>query len=315
MQDFAPAYVLLGLILRSANLVAIKAAMKLGFQPFSFGLLRFHGITFLLLPWLVWSGRRILPPDPRARRALFTEGVLKGFGAACFYLALDRLPASAVLLVSFSGPVVMLILARIYLEASIPWGRWLGIGIGVSALAHLVVARQEILPELSAEASLEGLLLTFTGVLFTTHMILAQKRTYRFGGTPLESLLWSNGISGVFWIAPAFFLEGFPRTLPSEPFAWGVLLYAITLGGMVHFLYQRWLVSWLRASYLAAYSPLSHFLGIGLSAWFLEESMGLLFWKTLAGILVASTLAARGPARDETWAESRPPGEASPKVP
>jgi len=86
----------------------------------------------VLLPKIVGLG----PVGLRTRRfgGHMLRNVLSTVGMCCSYLALTRLPLADATLVSFTGPLIMTVLAVVLLGEKVRWRRWSAVGVGFSGV-------------------------------------------------------------------------------------------------------------------------------------------------------------------------------------
>lgn len=266
--------------LGATNMVAIKGAYRLGFQPLAFGGLRCVVVVALAALALKACGQRLVPKSPGARRALGVECGLKAVGALPIYLALWLLPASSVLILSFARPVVLSLVAGRWLEDRIEARRASGLGLGILALV-LVVGAQEPHGAAQGWRLWGGLGLAVAGLLTTSVMAAAQKRAFAAGATPLQSVLASSLGPAVLWPLVAPWVH--PVHWPSSSAAWGVFAYTCTGSGVVLFTMRRFLVSRYRVSFLSTFAPASRGLALLLAWWGLGE---VLPGGTVGGVVV-----------------------------
>jgi drug/metabolite transporter (DMT)-like permease len=279
-EHLAVSAVLLGVVLGSGNLICVKAAFNHGFLPVDFGVLRFLsiGCTAVLLLWL--RGHPLRPREPEARTWLIREALVKTVGAGLIYGAIVRLPAAAVLILGFTHPIMQMLLAGPFLQDRVPGMRALGMGVGTIAMLAYALLLDTGASTTQGGAAL-GISLCLAGTALVSFMGVCTKRATRLGAHPLHSVAYTGILPGLLWVPVACWQTGFPAHLPKSPVAWGLFVYAWSLGGVLLFSYRRWLLSHYRVSFLASFSPISRVLGLLLAPLLLGETLP---WKAL-GVL------------------------------
>lgn len=271
LERWAVPAVLLSCVVGATNILCMKAAFLAGWTPMTFGVLRFAAIGALAAAWLRARGQPLLPPDPGARAWLGAEAACKAIGAGLIYTALDLLPATAVLVLTFTVPFLQMLMAGRWLADRVEGHRAVGMGVGVVALLGLALVGDRQSLGLSAAAAARGIALALGGFLFTSAMGVCMKHATRAGADALQSVLVSAWGPALGWLPLALTLEDFPARVPTGPMAWALFLWAITGAGILLFAYRRWLLARYRMTFLASFAPVARILGLVLAPFVLGE--------------------------------------------
>lgn len=245
----------------ATNILCIKGCLRAGFQPMGYGTLRFLIVGTLGLLWLRARGIPLRPRDPLAHRWLLGETAAKAVGAFCIYHAVNLLPASTVLILSFSFPFLLMLLAGPTLADRVEAVRAAGMALGTAGLLVYALFLDQEAAAAPGHLAL-GIGLSLVGLAFTALMSVCTKRATRRGADPLQSMVYTALGPGLLWAPLAVKFEGLPTGLPHSWQAWALFTYATTVAGLFLFVYRRWLLRHYRISYMAGFAPASNALGI-----------------------------------------------------
>jgi len=104
------------LLVGSSNPIAIKAALNLGWPPFTLGLFRMGFIGLFFYVWARLLREHPMGPNPVARRYALYAAACKGVAVLAFYSALWVIPANRAVILSTISPVVNLVLIHFQSE-------------------------------------------------------------------------------------------------------------------------------------------------------------------------------------------------------
>ncbi|BBK33824.1 drug/metabolite transporter (DMT)-like permease [Stella humosa] len=144
----------------------------------------------VLLPKIVQLG----PTGLRTRRlgGHLMRNVCAIVGMYCSYLALTRLPLADATIVSFTGPMIMTILAVLLLGEKVRWRRWSAVLVGFSGV--LLIAQP------SAGTPLDALGIALFGTFVTCLSVATAKNLLRYEPA-MQVTIWYTMLSLVL-IAP-----------------------------------------------------------------------------------------------------------------
>lgn len=154
----------------------------------------------VLLPTIV----RLGPVALRTRQfgGHMVRNVCSTVGMCCSYLALTRLPLADATLVSFTGPLIMTVLAVLLLGEKVRWRRWSAVGVGFSGVV--------LIAQPSAGTPLDALAIALFGTFITCLSVATAKNLLKHEPA-MQVTIWYTVLSLVlaaplgiwFWEWPA----------------------------------------------------------------------------------------------------------------
>lgn len=289
LERWAVPAVLLGCVVGATNLICMKAGFQAGWTPLSFGVMRFTVIGVLAALWLVARGQPLLPLAPAARGWLAGEAACKAVGAALIYTALSRMPATALLILTFTVPFFQMLMAGRWLSDRVEGRRALGMTGGVVVLLGVALWGDRQSLGLSASDAALGIGLALGGFVFTSAMGVCMKHAARAGADARQSVLVSAWGPAVLWLPLAVAWEDFPASLPAGPWPWMLFAWATTIAGILLFAYRRWLLARYRMTFLASFAPVARLIGLVLAPVVLGE---VLPWRAVGALVLAGAVGA-----------------------
>ncbi len=140
------------------------------------------GLT-VLLPTTHRLGARL---RTRRLRGHIGRSVCALIGMCCSYLALTRLPLADATIVSFTGPMIMTVLAVLLLGEKVGWRRWSAVLIGFSGV--LLIAQP------SAGTPVDALAIALFGT-FITCISVATAKTLLRDEPAIQVTIWYTALS------------------------------------------------------------------------------------------------------------------------
>ncbi|MBW3098421.1 DMT family transporter [Pseudohoeflea coraliihabitans] len=219
----------------SSNLIFGRLAIP-EVAPFTLAFLRWTGAALFLAPW-VYAARK---PARAYLRAHTGHWLLLGFlgmwiCGAIVYLALQTTTATNGTLIYTTSPLIILLIERLFYGRPISWREFLGILIGFSGVA-IIVLRGDVNVLLALDFNRGDLLLFGAAISWAAYSVLLRRRSDPGAGPSLGTLaqFGLNAIAGIILLAPFAlweFLTG--ARMPVTATAWsgigGIILFASLL--------------------------------------------------------------------------------------
>lgn len=126
-----------GLLFSALN--AWLRALAMDVPPMQSQFLRYAMGLLVLLPVVFWRGwRNYLPKDIKGQ---FWRGGMHSLGLVLWFLALPRIPLADMAAIGFTGPIFIMIGARIFFGEPMHWDRWLATVLGFTGVLIVVGPR------------------------------------------------------------------------------------------------------------------------------------------------------------------------------
>ena len=253
-----------------------------GLQPVFFAGCRSALATGFVALWL-WLQRRPVRYTP----GTFGAGLLIGCAFAaeflCLFLALDLTAVSRAVLIFYTVPVWLALLAHFFLPGErLTPVRTLGLGLAFVGTATAILDRSHAA---SGTASLTGDLLALGGALGWAGTAFLTKVTAMRRVGPEMQLFWMVAVSAPVLLAASLFFGPPIRDLQPMHLVWLVFMASVVVAG--GFIGWLWLLSVYPAATVASFSFLTPVLSLGLGWLVLGEPIG-------PAIVVAALLVATG---------------------
>ncbi|MFI4928824.1 MAG: DMT family transporter [Burkholderiales bacterium] len=161
---------------------ALMRALALSIDPFQAQFLRYFFGLLVLLP-IVWH-RGVAAYRPRHIGGQFMRGAAHTIGLGLWFTALPKIPLADMTAIGFTGPIFILIGARLAFNEPMRWERWLATLAGLAGV--LIV----VWPKLSASAGLYHLIMLASAPVFAASFLITKALTrYETTGT---ILVWQS---------------------------------------------------------------------------------------------------------------------------
>ncbi len=203
---------------------ALMRALAQHLEPFQAQFLRYLFGLLVLLP-LVWR-HGAAAYRPKRVSGQFLRGAFHTAGLALWFSALPRIPLADMTAIGFTGPIFIMIGARLAFKEPMRWERWLAAAIGFGGVLIVVG------PKLGGGTGAYHLVMLASAPMFAASFLLTKGLTrYETTGTILV------------WQALTVTLFSLPLALPGwqAPSAWqwaGFLLCGF-LGSLGHYCLTR----------------------------------------------------------------------------
>jgi drug/metabolite transporter (DMT)-like permease len=254
-------------VIWAVNFIAAKIGLR-SFPPLTMASFRVCAAGLVMVPFYSCVKRLRLPAFAKAaaarkqgftRRDVWTFLYLGFFGVSvnqfCFTLGLHYTSVSHSAIIVGMGPIYVLVLAVVLRLERATWHKAVGMaisfaGIAVLALEHGISAHS---------ASLLGDAITMTGsVGFATYVVLGKRVAGEYDALTMTAY---NHFAGALILLPLGIRQarllgaaGNWRAVPWE--AWAAILYMGVFGSAVAYLLYYWLLRYLEASQLSAFTYL-----------------------------------------------------------
>jgi drug/metabolite transporter (DMT)-like permease len=254
-------------VIWAVNFIAAKIGLR-SFPPLTMASFRVCAAGLVMVPFYLCVKRLRLPAFAKAaaarkqgftRRDVWTFLYLGFFGVSvnqfCFTLGLHYTSVSHSAIIVGMGPIYVLVLAVVLRLERATWHKAVGMaisfaGIAVLALEHGISAHS---------ASLLGDAITMTGsVGFATYVVLGKRVAGEYDALTMTAY---NHFAGALILLPLGIRQarllgaaGNWRAVPWE--AWAAILYMGVFGSAVAYLLYYWLLRYLEASQLSAFTYL-----------------------------------------------------------
>jgi len=262
----------------------LARAIHLDLQPFTLAFLRWTLALLIIAPW--WLGRawRLRLVLREHLPVLTLQGIL---GVGCFntlvYFGVQHTQASNAMLMQSAVPVVILLMAALFLREPAGPRQWLGVGLSLSGV--LVLVSRGSVEVLAAFDFNQGDLWIFLAMLSWSLYTLG----LRWKPAALDGFTFFgfSVLVGVVALFPFMLWEqgGTAGLELTEPFVWTVIYMAI-FPSILSFLFWNYGVEKLGAATAGLFIHLMPMFGLLLATIFLGERLG---WYHLAGVLLIFT--------------------------
>jgi drug/metabolite transporter (DMT)-like permease len=262
----------------------LARAIHLDLQPFTLAFLRWTLALLIIAPW--WLGRawRLRQVLREHLPVLTLQGIL---GVGCFntlvYFGVQHTQASNAMLMQSAVPVVILLMAALFLREPAGPRQWLGVGLSLSGV--LVLVSRGSVEVLAAFDFNQGDLWIFLAMLSWSLYTLG----LRWKPAALDGFTFFgfSVLVGVVALFPFMLWEqgGTAGLELTEPFVWTVIYMAI-FPSILSFLFWNYGVEKLGAATAGLFIHLMPMFGLLLATIFLGERLG---WYHLAGVLLIFT--------------------------
>ena len=186
---FGPVFAtIVGIGLFSAMDAVMKGA-ALAVGAYSAVLLRNLVGTLLMLPWWLWTGRRM--PGPAAWRVHLKRSAVVAVMAVAFFFSLTRLPLAEAIALSFIAPLIALYLAALLLGETIERKAVVGALLSFAGVAAIIGSKlgQEA-PSADMAVGLAALL--FSALLYAWNLVIQREQALIAG--PGEVALFQSAL-------------------------------------------------------------------------------------------------------------------------
>ncbi|HEU5294808.1 MAG TPA: DMT family transporter [Burkholderiaceae bacterium] len=161
---------------------ALMRALALAIDPFQAQFLRYFFGLVVLLPIVLHGG--FAAYRPRHIGGQFLRGAAHTIGLCLWFMALPKIPLADMTAIGFTGPIFILIGAKLAFNEPMRWERW------VATLAGLAGVLIVVGPKLSASAGLYHLVMLASAPVFAASFLITKALTrYETTGT---ILVWQS---------------------------------------------------------------------------------------------------------------------------
>ena len=161
---------------------ALMRALALTIDPFQAQFLRYFFGLVVLLP-IVWH-HGFAAYRPRHIGGQFMRGAAHTIGLGLWFTALPKIPLADMTAIGFTGPIFIMIGARLAFNEPMRWERWLATLAGMAGVLIVVG------PKLSASAGLYHLIMLASAPVFAASFLITKALTrYETTGT---ILVWQS---------------------------------------------------------------------------------------------------------------------------
>jgi drug/metabolite transporter (DMT)-like permease len=165
-----------------ALLNALMRALALTIDPFQAQFLRYFFGLVVLLPIVLHHG--VAAYRPRNVTGQFVRGAAHTLGLCLWFTALPKIPLADMTAIGFTGPIFIMIGARLAFNEAMRWERW------VATLAGLAGVLIVVGPKLSASGGVYHLVMLASAPVFATSFLITKALTrYETTGT---ILVWQS---------------------------------------------------------------------------------------------------------------------------
>ena len=161
---------------------ALMRALALTIDPFQAQFLRYFFGLIVLLPIVLHRG--LAAYRPRHIGGQFVRGAAHTIGLCLWFAALPRIPLADMTAIGFTGPIFIMIGARLAFNEPMRWERWLATMVGLAGVLIVVG------PKLSASAGMYHLIMLASAPMFAASFLITKALTrYETTGT---ILVWQS---------------------------------------------------------------------------------------------------------------------------
>jgi drug/metabolite transporter (DMT)-like permease len=148
---------------------ALMRLLTAELHPLQSQFLRYFFGLLVLAPWFWRHG--FAAYKPQSVGGQFIRGVCHTLGLMLWFAALPKIPLADMTAIGFTGPIFIMLGARIFLGEPMRWERWVAAGIGFTGVL-LVVA-----PKLSGSGDLYHLVMLASAPLFAASFLITKALT------------------------------------------------------------------------------------------------------------------------------------------
>lgn len=156
-----------GLIFSMLN--AIMRGLTQHIDPFQAQFLRYFFGLLVLLPVMLPAG--LAAYRPRDVRAQFSRGAVHTLGLCLWFMALPRIPLADMTAIGFTGPIFIMIGARLAFQEPMRWERWVATLLGFAGVLIIVG------PKLSGSGGVWHLVMLASAPVFAASFLLTKAMT------------------------------------------------------------------------------------------------------------------------------------------
>ncbi|MEK8051274.1 DMT family transporter [Ideonella sp. DXS22W] len=156
-----------GLIFSMLN--ALMRGLTLHIDPFQAQFLRYFFGLLVLLPVVLPAG--LAAYRPRDVGAQFTRGLVHTLGLCLWFTALPRIPLADMTAIGFTGPIFIMIGARLAFQEPMRWERWVATLLGFAGVLIIVG------PKLSGSGGVWHLVMLASAPVFAGSFLLTKAMT------------------------------------------------------------------------------------------------------------------------------------------
>jgi drug/metabolite transporter (DMT)-like permease len=278
-----------GLQFTFLNALLRELTLRLG--SFEAQFLRYLAGMVLLLPWIVFTG--LGRWRPLSIPGQFLRGAVHASGLVLWFLAVAYVSLADTTAISFTGPLLIMVGASVFLGEPMRWTRW------VAACAGLVGVLLIVGPRLSGQGGGYTLLMLAATAVFAGSYLLTKALARH--ERPEVIVAWQT-LTVACFSAPLALIG--PWIWPS-PLQWGLLMLCGALGSSGHYCMTRAF----KAADISATQPIKFLdlLWASLLGWVLFGDLPTL-WTLAGGALIATATVwlARREAREAAQARTLP---------
>jgi len=161
---------------------ALMRALALSIDPFQAQFLRYFLGLLVLLPIVLHRG--LAAYRPRHIGGQFVRGAAHALGLCLWFAALPKIPLADMTAIGFTGPIFIMIGAKLAFNEPMRWERWLATLAGLAGVLIVVG------PKLSASAGMYHLIMLASAPVFAASFLITKALTrYETTGT---ILVWQS---------------------------------------------------------------------------------------------------------------------------
>jgi drug/metabolite transporter (DMT)-like permease len=229
-------------LLASAGYAFFPIFTRLLYAGGRFGALDVLAWRFLLAMPVIWLALRLtthrspFPPAGQARlpvRGLLMLGVLFAILAATALLALERLPASPYIVIIYTYPALVALLALVILRERLPGIGWAALGLtllGVVLTVPTLFTDLQVTDDARRSVLVAGVILTLANALLYALYIVLSGRLLRGQSALAQASAW--GITGSAVIAAGVLIVRGP-VIPADATEWGALVGIVVISTVI----------------------------------------------------------------------------------
>ena len=212
---------------------ALMRALTRQADPFQAQFLRYLFGLVVLLPMVFHQGLAAWRPQRAAGH--FTRGFVHTVGLCLWFLALPRIPLADMTAIGFTGPIFIMIGARIFFGEPMRWERWLATAMGLAGVLIVVGPRLGVVGAGGGVGGGGGawhLVMLASAPVFASSFLLTKALTR--SETAGVILLWQSISVTLFSLPLALW-----HWQPLAPAQWGAFVLCGLLGSAGHYCLTR----------------------------------------------------------------------------
>jgi len=278
------------LVMWSVNYIAGKVALRY-FDGVTLASFRIVLAALVILPFYVLRRNRMELSAWDVRRISWI-GIFLMLNQFCFTVGLGHTSAGHSSMILATGPITVLILARLMKLERLTTGKILGMAIACAGVAILAVEQGL---DIRRSATLLGDAITLTGTtIFSFYAVWSKQIVRDYDSLTMNAI---SCIAGAILFFPLALWRGMQLNWASVPWSgWAGLFYMSAASSVAAYLLFYWALRYMDASRVTAVNYLQPVGAIIVAALFLGE---VPTWHLLAGgalIMLGVYLAERGPS-------------------